>query len=113
MTETKWATPQVVSELDVAFGGDIKKLLPPMKEIPKEFTQFSNPWVACISTWFFSGLNHPKFTMKLGVDQRAALSHIKAVLGSFDPPHEHKEAGCAYLASLWFEKIEWDGGVAA
>lgn len=112
MTATKWSAPQAVSGVDVAFGGDMRKLLPPMTEIPDQFKSSRNPWVECVSRWFFSGLSHPKFTMRGDIDQRVALSHIKAIIGSFDPAHEHKEAGCAYLMSLWFEKVEWDGGSA-
>ena len=28
---------------------------------------------------------------------------IAAILASFEPKHEHKEAGAAYLLSQWFE----------
>ena len=112
MTEAKWGAPTPVTGLDIAFGGDVKKLLPLMEEIPKEFKSFNNPWNTCFSTWFYTGLKHPKFTTRPGIEQAAAINHIKAVIVSFDCPHEQKEAGIAYLMSLWFEKVEWDGGSA-
>lgn len=31
--------------------------------------------------------------------------HISACLGSYEPKHEHKIAGVAYLLSLWFEPV--------
>ncbi len=46
-----------------------------------------------------------KFVSKPGIDETDAKRHLKAVLGSFAPKHEHKEAACAYLMSLWFEDV--------
>ncbi len=37
-----------------------------------------------------------------GVNFKDAHAHIKVIPGSFEPKHEHKIAGCAYLASMWF-----------
>ena len=31
--------------------------------------------------------------------------HLKSILQSFKPKHERKEAGVAYLMSLWFDDI--------
>jgi len=107
---SKWAVPQSVSPLDLAFGGNMGKLLPPMRDIPADFHSFNNPWVRCVGTWFTVGLANPVFYPKPGIDRRDAMGHMKAILMSFEPKHEHKSAGCAYLMSLWFEKVEWDGG---
>ena len=99
-----WSKPKEgVTVIDLAFGPrNLKEFLPPMDEIPEEFDSMNNPWNRLVSTWFFSGLNQaPK--AKEGIDGRAALAHIKTILGSFEPKHEHKTAGCAYLMSLWFE----------
>lgn len=43
-------------------------------------------------------------TAKPGVDAHKALRAIKAVLGSYEPKHEHKEAACAFMLSEWFDK---------
>ena len=99
----KWDKPQDVTKFDVVFGPKrIETLLPAMNEIPAEFHEFNNPWQKIVSGWFFSGLN-PIPSAKEGIDQNKALAHIASVLGSFEPKHEHKSAGCAYLMSLWFE----------
>jgi len=45
-----------------------------------------------------------------GIDQNKALRHIKAILGSFEPKHEHKEAAAAYLLSLWFKSVKYAKG---
>ena len=87
-------------------GRDFDKLLPPMADIPQEFQRW-NPngkWQKFASDWFFSGLADLKLIPKEGVDQKIALNHLRAIIGSFEPQHEHKEAAVAWLASLWFEE---------
>jgi len=46
---------------------------------------------------------------KPGIDRKAAIRHIKAIMASYAPKHEHKEAGCAYLFALWFEQPAEEG----
>lgn len=100
-----------ISDLDVAFGVDALKWMPPMDEIPAEFkVQGFGPkspeWNRIVSRWFFNGLPATtKFVAKDGVDGKAALRVIKATMGSFEPKHEHKEACCAYMLASWFEKV--------
>ena len=104
-----------IPELDrvsVAFG-DIKHM-PKYETLPEEFRRHNgNDYCRAISSWFFSGakgtadgliIDNMKFTAKPGVDRAKALAAIKAVLGSFEPKHEHKEAACAFMLSEWFEK---------
>lgn len=100
----KWEKPnENVTKLDMTFGPkNLSEFLPPMQDIPKEFDNWNNPWSKLVSEWFFRGLKQiPK--AKDGIDQNKALAHIGTILGSFEPKHEHKTAGCAYLMSLWFE----------
>lgn len=99
-----------VNRLDVAFG----KIdhMPNYYDIPDDFKKMSNPYVSAVSDWFFNGakglrngieINGTKFVARDGVDAMKALAAIRAILGSFEPKHEHKEAGCAYLLHEWFE----------
>ena len=100
----KWDKPKEgVTALDMVFGPlNLNEYLPSMAEIPEEFQPWNNPWQELVSKWFFSGLKEsPK--PKEGINSTAALAHIRVILGSFEPKHEHKTAGCAYLMSLWFE----------
>lgn len=100
--------PQEVSEADIAFGGDINKLLPELKDIPEEFKKYNgNKWNRVFSTWFFCGLKEAVFKVKPGIDKDKALRHIKAIMCSWAPKHEHKKAGVAYLLSLWFEDVKY------
>ena len=102
--------PKELSAVEVAFPANVNHLLPAWESIPSEFKRFgANQWTRLAAQWFFSGL--PKETVaelkpRDGIDKAKALRHVQACLGSFKPKHEHKEAGCAYLLSLWFEPLE-------
>jgi hypothetical protein len=97
-------TVKDVNGLDLAFGR-IDGLLPKWEDIPAEFKRSSNKWCRIVSQWFFSGLDGAEFKPKPGVNKSKALAHIQACLASWEPAHEHKEAGCAYLMSEFFEDV--------
>lgn len=94
--------PIEIDRVDMIFGGSAMKILPPMEEIPEEFQNRNNPWNQWASEWFCQGLSGFPNT-KEGIEEGAALSNLKCVMGSYSPKHEHKIAGVAYLASLWLE----------
>lgn len=101
MKTNKYA-PKPIDDIDVAFGGKVMEILPPYAEIPDEFKRHYHPWARWQSNWFFSGLKrYPK--PKEGVDMQLALKNLAACQSSWEPKHEHKMAGVAYLASLWFD----------
>ena len=94
--------PIEVSDVDIAFGGNMKNLLPEMADIPEEFFSSNNEFVEFQNNWFFKGLDKvPK--AKDGIDIKKAIRHLSAIQGSFEPQHEQKQAGVAYLASRWLE----------
>ncbi len=100
----KWAQPQEVTQLAVAFGGPevMRDLLPPMSVIPKEFDDGDSPYLKVVSMWFYGGLKASTLVPREGIDKTKAIRHLQACLGSFEPKHEHKTAGVAYLMSQWF-----------
>lgn len=105
---SKWAKPSAVTAPELAFGGDMQKLLPPLADIPVEFKDRGNgtKWNAIQRKWFFEGLPAgTRFVPKEGVDEQAALRHLGAIQRSWAPKHEHKEAGVSWLMSLWFTDI--------
>lgn len=108
MSEKKWLPKEGLTKLDMVFGGNMKELLPPYDSIPKEFKDWNNennePWGRLAADWFYYGLKSFEATPKEGVDKGKALTHIGAILASFDPKHEHKMAGAAYLLSQWFDE---------
>lgn len=94
-----WAKPVEVSEVYLAFPASvIGKFLPPMKDIPEEFHRSHNKWCQKAAELFFKG---GTIDLKPEIDRAAAFRQLKACLGSFEPKHEHKESGVAYLLSLW------------
>jgi len=106
MSEQKYL-PIFVTKADTIFGGRVNEILPPMAEIPKEFRSMSNPWAEWQAEWFYRGLKRLPVP-KEGIDLAMAINNLAAVQGSFEPKHEHKSAGVAYLASLWFERPDGD-----
>lgn len=95
--------PKDVSDVELVFGGDMKKLMP--SDIPAEFRDGRTPQNDFVSRWFFKGVPGLP-AAKPDVDRQKALRHIKAIMVSFEPKHEDKEAACAYLLSEWFETPE-------
>lgn len=103
VTEVKPPIPEL-TDPDVVFG----KIghLPRYEAIPEDFKRSGNPFCRFVSDWFFKGRTQhdmARLKAKAGVDRNKALRAIKAILGSWAPSHEHKEAGCAYLLSCWFD----------
>lgn len=95
-----------VSDLQAILGTMLYAPLPAWDDIPPEFKSHpGTPFNRIVSTLFFNGgkLSDHGLTPKPGVDQRKAMRAIKACLGSFEPKHEHKEAGVAYMLSEWFD----------
>ena len=85
----------------------IDLLLPKYSLVPDEFKRTSNKYADVISTWFFNGLNpETQFIPKKGIDTDKALRHIGTIMSSWNPKHEHKEAGCAFLLYLWFDEVK-------
>lgn len=88
----------------------MEELLPPYKNIPEEFTRhtYNNKWCKLFNDWFFNRLTKLELIPKEGIDQDKALHHIRTAMQGWDSKHEHKEAGVAYLMSLWFEDAKWE-----
>lgn len=93
--------PTALDDLDVAFGGKAMQILPPYNAIPDEFKRGDNPWAKWAGDWFFEGLERYPVANE-GIDLHLAMRNLGAAQRSFEPKHEHKQAGVAYLASLWF-----------
>jgi hypothetical protein len=90
-----------VTDLDIAFGN--VEHLPKWDAIPEEFKRGNTKWNRLFNQCFFCGAKGLQLVPKEGVDAKKALRVIRACMGSFEPKHEHKEAGVAYLFSLWFD----------
>jgi hypothetical protein len=105
-----WEKPQKLDALDVAFPTKALSLMPAYEDIPEDFRRergAARKWTEFQSTWFFCGLKDLQITPKPGIDKADALRHLSSIQGSWDPSHQHKQAGVAYLASLWFEDVKY------
>lgn len=87
-----------------------ESLLPPYAEIPDEFKNFNRQtkWNKLFNDVFYKGLKSLELKPKDGIDKEKAWRHIGIAMRGWDSKHEHKEAGVAYLMSLWFEDVKWE-----
>lgn len=110
--EQQFARPTPVNDVDLAFGGDIGKLMPLYRNLPDEFQRCwhhdSHKWCGPVNRWFGEGLDATKFKAKEGIDASMAWRHLRAIMGSWAPKHEHKIAAVAWLMSQWFEEPKHD-----
>jgi hypothetical protein len=94
--------PQEVTDLDIAFGGagNFGRLMPDRKTLdtfkPQKWSR------ELFMTLFCKGGSVAHLEPKPGIDRTKALRHIEAILGSFEPKHEDKEAAVAYFFETWF-----------
>lgn len=91
--------------LSSAFGARLRDY-PKYEAIPEEFRRGYTPFNKAVSTLFFSGGSLADVGLKLkpGTDKTVFFRTLKSLLTSFDPPHEHKDATCAWLLSEYTEK---------
>lgn len=99
------ARPLPVTDVDLAFGGKMDKLLPLYRSLPEEFQHEHDQFSPLVNRWFFSGLDKTLLKAKDGIDEKMAWRHLAAIMRSFEPKHEHKVAGVAWLMSQWFEPV--------
>lgn len=110
-----YPTPTVVDVDDatLAFPADVSDMLPPWEAIPNRFKcrgtdEKADKWLNLFSDLFFRGVDSIALAPKEGIDAVKASRMIKACMGSYQPKHEHKEAGCAYLLDTFFEDGIWE-----
>jgi hypothetical protein len=99
--------PATITALDMAFPTNVNHL-PPMDEVPDDFKNGMNStvWHQAFNEWFYYGVARDQFKIKPGINEVDAFKHLSSVIGAYWPKHEHKEAGVAYLMSLWFDSFE-------
>lgn len=102
-------TPKSVTDAELVFGpATWDHLAGPHDTVPEEFKSHRGTrWNEIVTRWFFRGLpKETEFVPKPGVDGDTAVRHIHAMLRSYEPKHQHKEAACAYLLSTWFDDVK-------
>lgn len=100
--------PLVMDDMLYTFPGHLDRLLPAWDIIPERFRNGngSTEWNRFVRDWFFKGWPEDRdLYPRPDVDAEAAFRHLHTVMRSFEPKHEHKEAGVAWLMSRWFATI--------
>lgn len=104
-------TPIEVSDVLMVFPGDVAGLIPAEKDIPEAYWESDGSWPCRLfNDLFFKGVRNIKLHPKDDIDPELAWRHIRAIMGSFQPKHEHKEAACRYLFDSWFADATWECG---
>ena len=98
-----------ISTLDLAFPTNVDGILPAWEEIPDQFKKWNGTkWNRLFNDWFHLGLKSIKLIPKKGIDIEKAIRMVSYCMRSWEPKHEHKEAGCAYLLSEFFKDAKWE-----
>lgn len=103
--EIKYLPKDIVNPFEMS-----KTLLPPYNDIPDEFKRWppNTKWGKLFNDMFYFGVSGLQLEPKSGIDADKAFTHIRVAMSGWDSKHEHKEAGCAYLFSLWFKDAKWE-----
>jgi hypothetical protein len=99
--------PKALSAAQRAFPANVVGTLMPLHaDIPTDYPDRAE-WEKFVSHWFFQGDPFAKWDLLVrpDVDGNTAFTHLRALMGSYEPKHEHKEAAVAWLASRWFAAI--------
>jgi len=94
---------QGLTKIDIAFPTGVLECMPELSSIGAYDKK--RDYERVISDWFYVGLKSLDVVPREGVNQGAAIAHIKWVMGSFEPKHEHKIAACAWLLNEWFSEV--------
>lgn len=113
MSEDSFSQPWEVRDLDIAFPAGALERMPAWEDIPEEYRSNSyREWP--LKFWtdaFHWGIkNNVAIYPKNGIDPEKAFRHLRSIVGSFEPKHEHKMAALSYLTDKWFDSIEWERG---
>lgn len=91
--------PKKVDDVFLAFPANVSDML----HQPTDPKATHSYWDRFAARWFYEGADTGSLVAKPGVDKTDALRHLQACLRSYEPKHEHKMEGVAYMMSLWFE----------
>lgn len=92
-----------VSDLDTAFQGRWRELLPKYDDLTPDEKNGRGPFCDALNSLFFSGgkLSDHGITPKPGIELGKVMRYIRATLGDFGPSHEHKIGGIAHMLAQW------------
>lgn len=84
------------------FGAD-GRAYPKREDIPAQFYNGNTPFNRAFSTLFYKGGSLDQFglSFKAGINRAQAMTALRALMCSFAPKHEIKEATVAWALSEW------------
>lgn len=106
--------PMDIDEATAAFPAGLGILIPKYEDIPEVYREnFSTDkhiekMRKLFNTCFFKGLKNLTLVPNEGISEYKAWRHVRCIMGSFEPKHEHKEAACVYMLSEWFKDATWE-----
>jgi hypothetical protein len=99
--------PVVVSQVDFVFPAKvIGTLLLPWETLCEKIPidqKGNEEFFGKAKRMFESGAEVQPVAFKEGIDPELANRHLNAILRSFEPTHEHKITGVAYLLKCWIK----------
>lgn len=107
MSKNDLMKPKVVDQAMMTFPANVSDMLPVYAELHADFRTDEHPMCEVANHWFRYGLKQGvKLYPKPEISGEEVFRHLSCCMGSFQPKHEHKIAGVAFLLDLWLEKIE-------
>lgn len=94
-----------VTDREVAFGADRTIYSGVSRSSSHEITRKLHAEARVFSALFYSGgrVSDHGLRIRPGIDEDRATRCLRAIMCSFDPPHEVKEAVAALAISQWWE----------
>ncbi len=100
----KWSKPKDVSPAQAAFPAKVLgTYLPEIHEVP-DYPQ-REQWEDVVHRWFSKGLDDIGMVSEDDLDREKALQHLSTCMKSYEPKHEHKISGVAWLMSMWYTDV--------
>lgn len=107
--------PVDVDDVDVAFPAGVRHLMPDptvlrgANDSGRDYCDMNarDEWARFWSEAFFSGVSDIKLQPRDDIDQKVAWRHLRCILGSYEPKHEHKEGALRFLSERWFASVKW------
>lgn len=93
-----------ITKADLAFATGVQGMMPAYSAIgayPRK-----RELEDLVQVWFFKGLKGLKSKPREGVNETEALAHLSYIMRSWEPKHEHKISGVAFLINEWFEEFK-------
>lgn len=98
-------SPRSASDLDMAFPSHVMGTFLPKPEWIGERSSWLNSSWGHLADALFAG-KPPDLSCSMEHDDQLVSRHVHVCLGSYEPSHQDKIAGVAFLLAVWMD-VEW------